>query len=173
MQASVFCAASLDGFIARPNDALDWLDPFGEEPHGYEEFIANIDAIVLGRRTFDVVLAFGGWHFTKPVFVLSTTLKTLNLPPHAVCELISGEPANVAADLEQRGFKHLYIDGGIAIQNFLRAGLITRMTITRIPILLGSGIPLFGSLPSDVRLRHINTRTYTTGMVQSTYDIAT
>lgn len=165
MLASVFCAASLDGFIARADDSLDWLDPFGSEPHGYEEFIADIDAIVLGRRTFDVVLRFGGWHFTKPVFVLSSTLKTLNLPPKAVCEIISGEPAQIAANVEQRGFKHLYIDGGIAIQNFLRAGLITRMTVTRIPILLGDGIPLFGSLPHELHLHHINTRTYASGMV--------
>jgi dihydrofolate reductase len=159
MQASVFCAASLDGFIARRDDSLDWLDPFGSEPHGYEEFIADIDALVLGRRTFDVVLRFGGWHFTRPVFVLSTTLKTLNLPPQAVCELISGEPAEIVTRLEQRGFKHLYIDGGIVIQNFLRAGLITSMTVTRIPILLGDGIPLFGSLPHELHLRHIKTRT--------------
>ncbi len=170
MQASVFCATSLDGFLARSDDSLDWLNPFEGDPHGYEEFIANIDAIVLGRRTFDVVLGFGGWHFTKPVFVLSTTLKTLDLPRNAVCELMSGEPAEVVAKLEQRGFKHLYVDGGIAIQNFLRAGLITRLTITRIPILLGSGIPLFSSLPHEVHLRHISTRTYPTGMVQSTYE---
>ncbi len=171
MQASVFCAASIDGFIAGPNDSLDWLNPYEGDPHGYEEFIATVDAIVIGRRTFEIVLAFGGWFYTKPVFVLSSTLKTLKLPEGAVCELLSGEPADIVKTLEQRGIHHIYIDGGIVIQQFLRAGLLDRMIITRIPILLGDGIPLFTTLPKQVRLRHIRTNTFKTGMVQSEYEV--
>lgn len=172
MKTSVFCAASLDGFIAKSDDGLDWLKPFEGEEHGYEEFISTIDAIVIGRRTFEVVFGFGGWFFTKPVFVLSSTMKSLpKLPEQAVCELIGGEPVDLVTKLEQRGFKHLYIDGGITIQRFLRAGLIDRMTITRMPVLLGSGIPLFGSIPHEIRLKHIATRTFKTGMVQSDYEV--
>ncbi len=171
MKASVFCAASLDGFIARADDSLDWLDPF-TEPHGYDEFIATVDAIVIGRRTFDIVLGFGGWFYTKPVFVLSSTLKTLRVPEGAACELLSGAPQAIVEKLEARGFHHLYVDGGIVIQQFLHAGLIDRMTITRIPTLLGSGIPLFGPLEREVRLKHITTRSFPSGMVQSEYEVA-
>lgn len=170
MRASVFCAASLDGFLAGADDSLDWLDPY-VEAHGYDEFMATVDAIVIGRRTFDVVLGFGGWFYTKPVFVLSTTLKSLSLPKGAVCELMAAEPQAVVSELERRGFQHIYVDGGVVIQGFLRAGLIDDIILTRIPILLGGGIPLFGALPARVQLKHVATRSYPSGMVQSEYAI--
>jgi dihydrofolate reductase len=172
MKTSVFCAASIDGFIAKADDGLDWLTRYESDPHGFEEFFASIDGVVIGRRTFDVVLKFGQWLYNAPVFVLSSSLKSLpTLPKRAVCELINAEPNDVFKQLEQRGFKHLYVDGGITIQRFLRAGLIDRMTITRVPILLGNGIPLFGSLPCEVQLKHVETRTYSTGLVQSEYEV--
>jgi dihydrofolate reductase len=171
MKASVFCATSIDGFLARTDDSIDWLNPYEGDPHGYEEFIATIDAIVIGRRTFDVVLSFPGWHYTKPVFVLSHTLKELHIPEAAQCELLSGDPRDIVATLERRGYHHLYVDGGIAIQQFLRAGLIDRMTVTRVPMLLGAGIPLFGSMPRELQLHHVATRTYPSGLVQSEYEI--
>ena len=171
MKASVFIATSLDGFIARQNGALDWL-PTECEPHGYEEFIASVDAIVLGRKTWEFVLSFPGWHYgTLPVIVLSSTLSELHAPEGATCTLMSGEPNEIVAQLAERGLKHLYIDGGITIQRFLLAGLIQRLIITRIPVLLGAGIPLFGSLPRDIHLRHIATRSYQAGLVQSEYEI--
>ncbi|HUO60021.1 MAG TPA: dihydrofolate reductase family protein [Candidatus Acidoferrales bacterium] len=172
MKTSVFCAASIDGFIAKSDDGIEWLNPYEKDPHGFEEFFASLDAVVIGRRTFEVVLGFGGWFYTKPVFVLSSTLKNLKLPEGAVCELINAEPSEVLKQLEQRGFNHLYIDGGVTIQRFLRARLIDRMIITRVPILLGNGIPLFGSLPQEVQLKHVATRTYPTGLVQSEYEVA-
>jgi dihydrofolate reductase len=173
MQASVFIATSLDGFIARLDGALDWL-PVDPEPHGYDEFIATVDAIVIGRKTFETVLSFGGWAYgKKPVVVLSSTMSELKAPTGAVCDLMAGEPHEIIARLTQRGMKHLYIDGGITIQRFLEAGLIQRMTITRIPILLGSGIPLFGPLSHDIKFEHVATRSFPSGMVQSEYVIAT
>ena len=172
MKTSVFCAASIDGFIAKADDNIDWLRPYEKDPHRFEEFFASIDAVVIGRRTFDIVLKFGGWLYSKPVFVLSSTIKELpELPQRAVCELMNAEPGEVLKELEKRGFKHLYIDGGVTIQRFLRARLIDRMTITRVPILLGSGVPLFGSLPHEVQLKHVETRTYPTGLVQSEYEV--
>jgi len=172
MKTSVFCAASIDGFIAKADDDIDWLKPYENDPHRFEEFFASIDAVVIGRRTFEVVLKFGSWLYTKPVFVLSSSLKELpKLPKRAVCELINAEPGDVLKQLEQRGFKHLYVDGGITIQRFLSAGLIDRITITRVPILLGSGIPLFGTLPHEAPLKHVETRTYPTGLVQSEYEL--
>ncbi len=171
MKASVFIATSLDGFIARPDGALDWL-PENAEPHGYDEFIATVDAIVIGRKTFETVLSFDAWPYgPKPVVVLSTTLSKVRVLDGAVCDVMAGSPGDIVERLAGRGLKHLYIDGGVTIQGFLRAGLIQRMTITRIPVLLGSGIPLFGSLPQDIRLEHVATRTYSGGLVQSEYTL--
>src|SRR5215217_2895797 len=159
MKASVFIATSLDGFIARQDGALDWLPKGGGEPHGYDEFMATVDALVIGRKTFETVLAFDAWPYgTKPVVVLSTTLSELRVPDGAVCEVMAGAPREIVTRLIQRGMKHLYIDGGVTIRGFLKAGLIQRLIITRIPVLLGSGIPLFGSLSRDVRLDHVATR---------------
>jgi dihydrofolate reductase len=173
MKASVFIATSLDGFIARADGGLDWLPTDGGEPHGYDEFIATVDGIVIGRKTLETVLGFGAWPYgSKPVIALSRTLTELKVPDGAVCDLMGGDPQDIVARLTQRGMKHLYIDGGVTIQGFLRAGLIQRLIITRIPVLLGSGIPLFGSLPHDVRLKHLSTRWYPSGMVQSEYVIA-
>ena len=168
MKASVFVGTSVDGFIARVNGELDFLPP-EPEPHGYDEFMASVDALVIGRNTFDTVLGFGGWAYgAKPVFVLSTR----DLPPvpeGAVVERMSGEPAAILAELEHRGIGHVYVDGGITIQRFLRAGLIQRLIVTRVPVLIGSGIPLFGALPRDVVLEHVATRQYASGLVQSEY----
>jgi len=172
INASVFIAASLDGFIARQDGGLDWL-PVDCEPHGYDEFIATVDALVMGRKTFEIVLAFDAWPYgTKPVIVLSNTMLELKAPPGAVCELMGGDPHEIVARLAQRGMKHLYIDGGVTVQGFLAAGLIQRLIITRIPVLLGSGIPLFGALSHDIRFEHVATRSYPSGLVQSEYLVA-
>jgi len=173
MKASVFIGTSLDGFIARANGSFDFLPPGGGEPHGYEEFMATVDALVMGRNTFETVLAFDTWPFPdKPVFVLSThTLAPA--PSGAVVEHMSGDPAEIVSQLEARGFKHIYVDGGVTIQRFLCAGLIQRLIITRVPVLIGEGIPLFGSLEHDVALTHVATRQYKSGLVQSEYLVAT
>ena len=173
MNASVFIATSLDGFIARPDGALDWLPADGGEPHGYDEFIATVDAIVIGRKTFETVLTFEAWPYgTKPVVVLSSRPSALRAPDGAVCEMMAGTPSEVVARLSARGLEHLYVDGGVTIQGFLEAGLIQRLIITRIPVLLGRGMPLFGPLSHDVRLEHVATRSYPSGMVQSEYLVA-
>ena len=170
MKASVFVGISVDGFMARVNGALDFL-PAQPEPHGYDEFMASVDALVIGRNTFEIVLGFGGWAYgTKPVFVLSTR-PLPPVPEGAVVERMSGEPAAILAALGARGIGHVYVDGGITIQRFLQAGLIQRLIITRVPVLIGSGIPLFGALPRDVVLEHVATRPYPSGLVQSEYAV--
>ncbi len=137
MNLSVFCGVSIDGFLARPDHALDFLDAGGQEPHGFEEFYASVDVVVKG----------------------------------GVVEQMSGEPSEIVKQLKSRGFKHAYIDGGITIQRFLAAGCIDRLVITRVPVLIGVGIPLFGPLPRDIILRHVTTRCYKGGLVQSQYEI--
>jgi len=172
MKASVFIATSLDGFIARANGDLDWLPAGGGEPHGYDEFMATVDALVIGRKTFETVLAFDAWPYgEKPVFVL-TTGTLAPAPIGAVVERMSGPPADIVSHLAARGVRHAYVDGGITIQRFLQAGLIQRLIITHIPVLLGGGIPLFGALDRDIVLRHVGTRQYASGLVQSEYVVA-
>ena len=171
MKATVFVGTSLDGFIARPDGAFDFLDAGGNEPHGYEEFMATVDALVIGRKTYEVVLSLGGWHYEKkPVFVLSHH----ELPPapaEAVVERMSGDTSEIVSQLERRGFEHIYVDGGLTIQEFIRAGLIQRLIVTRVPVLIGEGIPLFGKLLHDIPLKHIDTRQFAGGLVQSEYEI--
>jgi dihydrofolate reductase len=177
MTASVFVGTSLDGFIARLNGSFDFLPANGGEPHGYDEFIASIDAIVMGRNTFETVLTLGPWPYSgKRVVVLSSrpltrSLADLSASSGGVIEQMAGSPAQIVAQLAASGAHHLYIDGGITIQQFLRAGLIQRLIITRVPVLIGEGIPLFGSLPHDVRLRHVMTRHYPSGLVSSEYQV--
>jgi dihydrofolate reductase len=173
MTASVFIGTSVDGFIARLNDDLDFLPEGGGEPHGYNEFIASVDAIVIGRKTFEKVLSFKAWPYgDKRVVILSSRPLDLSAAVGGIVEQMAGPPAEIVSQLAARGVHHLSIDGGITIQRFLRAGQIQRLIITRVPVLIGEGIPLFGTLPRDVRLRHVATRHYASGLVQSEYEIA-
>jgi dihydrofolate reductase len=173
MMVSVFIGTSVDGFIARANGDLDFLPAGGGEPHGYNEFMASVDALVIGRKTFETVLAFPEWPYgEKRVVVLSSRPLDFSTVRGGVVEQMSGPPAEIIAKLAARGVRHIYVDGGITIQRFLRAGLVQRLVITRVPVLIGEGIPLFGSLPSDVRLRHIATQHYPSGLVKSEYEVA-
>jgi dihydrofolate reductase len=170
MRASVFVGASVDGFIARLNGDLDWLPKGGGEPHGYTEFMASVDTLIIGRNTFETVLTFDEWPYAgKRVVVLST--RPIDVSAAAAPDVLhmNGSPAKIVAQLGEGGAQHAYVDGGITIQGFLRAGLIQRLIVTRVPVLIGEGIPLFGALPSDVRLQHVATRHYPSGLVQSEY----
>ena len=173
MKASVFVGTSVDGFIARANGDLDFLPPGGGEPHGYDEFIRSVDTIVIGRKTFETVLAFPEWPYSKKrVVVLSSRPIDLSAVRGGVVEQMAGPPAEIVSKLAASGTRHIYVDGGITIQRFLRAGLVQRLTITRVPVLIGDGIPLFGSLPRDLRLQHIATQHYPSGLVKSEYRVA-
>jgi len=172
MMVSVFIGTSVDGFIARRDGNLDFLPPDGGEPHGYNEFIATVDALVIGRKTFETVLAFPIWPYgDKRVVVLSSQPLDFSAVRGGVVEQMSGTPAEIIAKLEASGTHHVYLDGGITIQRFLRAGLVHRLIITRVPVLIGEGIPLFGSLPHDVRLKHVATQHYPSGLVKSEYRV--
>lgn len=171
MKASVFVGTSLDGFIARADGALDFL-PEAPEPHGYDEFVATVDIIVIGRKTFETVLTMPPWPYgDKRVVVLSSQPLDFSAVVGGKVEQMSGPPEEIVAKLAATGAHHAYIDGGITIQRFLRAGLIQRLTITRVPVLIGEGIPLFGSLPHDIRLHHLSTKHYPSGLVSSEYEI--
>ncbi len=171
MKLSVFVGTSLDGFIARRNGQYDFLPAGGGEPHGYDEFIASVDTILIGRNTFEVVLKLPTWPYSdKRVVVLSHRPLDFSGITGRV-EQMSGEPAQIARELAETGAKHVYVDGGIVIQEFLRSGQIDGITITRVPVLIGEGIPLFGGVRQDIKLRHVSTRQYKSGLVSSEYEI--
>jgi dihydrofolate reductase len=173
MSVSVFIGTSVDGFIARRNGALDFLPPDGGEPHGYDEFMASVDALVIGRKTFETVLAFPAWPYgRKRVVVLSSRPVDLSAVRGSIVEQMAGPPADIISKLAASGAHHVYVDGGITIQQFLRAGLIQRIIITRVPVLIGEGIPLFGTLARDIQLRHVATKHYSSGLVQTEYHLA-
>jgi dihydrofolate reductase len=171
MKLSAFVGTSLDGFIARKNGDYDFLPIDGGEPHGYDEFIASVDTILIGRNTFEVVLKLSSWPYgDKRVVVLSHCPLDFSKIKGRV-EQMSGEPGEIVQRLAAGGAKHVYVDGGITVQEFLRAGHIHHLTITRVPVLIGQGIPLFGSVPRDIKLRHVGTRQYKSGLVSSEYEV--
>jgi dihydrofolate reductase len=168
--AAVFIATSLDGFIARPDGSIDWLTERGEQAGdtGYDEFLAAVDTVVLGRNTYEKVLTFAFWPYEgKQVEVLSTTLPADTDERIIVHRTLDG----LVQTLNDRGAKRIYADGGRVVQTFLRAGLLNELTITVVPVLIGSGIPLFGELDHDVVLTHNATRTLHAGLIQSDYTI--
>ena len=170
MRATVFVGMSVDGFIARRDGRFDFL-PDEPEPHGYEEFMASVDTIVMGRNTFELVMSFGSWPYPKAKRVVVLSSRAVELPPNQNVVHLSGDPNDIVAKLEAMGAKHLYVDGGDTVQRFLRAGQIDRLILTRVPVLIGEGIPIFGALPHDVKLRHAGTRTFPSGLVQSEYEV--
>ena len=181
MKASVYIATSLDGFIARENGDVDWLSSGdgqstnGEAEigdYGYKAFMDSVDVLVMGRNTYELVLTFGEWPYgDKRVIVLSSSLTELSEDVPDTVSLSSSVPAKLVEELRAAGARHLYIDGGKTIQGFLNAGLIQEMIITRIPVLIGRGIPLFGPVEQDVHLEHLETRSFASGFVQSKYRV--
>ncbi len=177
MKTSVFIANSLDGYIARNDGAIDWLNAANEmappgEDCGYAAFMSTIDVIIMGRNTFELVLSFGGWHYgDKRLIVLSR--KPYAIPAHVpkTVTASSESPAALLQRLSAEGATHAYVDGGLTIQSFLRAGLINDITITLIPVILGEGKPLFGSVAADVHLRSISSHRYDFGFVQIKYAV--
>ena len=168
----VYIATSLDGFIAASDEGLEWLEAIDnpeQSDYGYSEFIKSIDSIVIGRNTFKQVLTFGQWVYNKPVFVLSNSLK--KLPEHLLgkAEIVCGDIKELITQLNQKGYNNLYIDGGRVIQSFLQEDLIDEMIITRVPIILGKGIPLFGELEKHLQFRHKKTEIYNNTLVKSHY----
>ncbi|HEY3405307.1 MAG TPA: dihydrofolate reductase family protein [Ohtaekwangia sp.] len=171
---SVFIATSLDGFIADKQGGIDYLHTIPEIDTidtGYHAFLANIDALIMGRTTFDTVCGFDiEWPYTKPVFVLSTTLQEIPGKYKNKVWLLSGTPELVLDEVHRRGFHRLYIDGGKTIQGFLREDLIDDMVITTIPVLLGEGFSLFGALPKTLEFACTETRLYLDKVVQCRFE---
>jgi dihydrofolate reductase len=179
-RGDVFIATSVDGYIARPDGDLEWLtgrpaeeetgehDP--DEDFGYGAFLGTVDAIFMGRGTFDVVQGFGGdWPYPKPVYVWTSHPDDIEPKPGADVRPVSGELAAVVERLRADGIERVYVDGGATIRTWLEAGLVDRMTISVVPVLIGEGIPLFGGTGPDITLDLESSVTFDGGMVQRTY----
>lgn len=174
-KVSVFIATSLDGYIARANGDLDWLDmaqarvPAGEDC-GYQAFMQTVDVLIMGRKTYEKVRSFGPWPYGEmAVIVLSSTAMSFPDTISATVTHSSEDPQTLCERLWHDGVRNIYIDGGYTIQRFLAARLVDELTITIIPILLGRGIPLFGSLETDINLSCVGTKRYEFGFVQLKY----
>lgn len=182
MRISIYIATSFDRFIARPDGDVDWLTAASQEAvkiapnedYGYQALFSSIDCMVMGRNSFEKVLSFGiEWPYAGKRFIILST--TMTNPPDEYKDRVECYGGSLDALVEQLaadGIEHIYIDGGKTIQSFLNAGLVSEMIVTTIPILLGEGIPLFGSLPHDIHLTHVRTDSYPSGFVQSHYQIA-
>ncbi|MDH5432661.1 MAG: dihydrofolate reductase family protein [Gammaproteobacteria bacterium] len=171
-----FCAVSLDGFLARENGKLDWLEASADkestEDYGYQKFLRAMDCIVMGRNTFEKVASFAQWPYVdKRVIVLSKKMQQIPSAFEDKISLFSGKVEELVVDLQSRGYKHIYIDGGKTIQSFIRAGVMDELIITQIPILINKGLPLFAEFSHDIKLKLTRSQSYPSGFVQSRYDI--
>jgi dihydrofolate reductase len=163
---SIFVGASLDGYIARQDGSLDWLKPFEGEEHGYAAFLAGVDALVIGRGTYDSVLGFPEWPYQGKRVIVCTRRPAR--PAHGE-ELWAGSPRALAERLEHERVRRVYLDGGALISSFLREGLVDELTVSVVPIVLGGGRPLFaGGLP-ELPLRLLEAKSFPSGLVQLSY----
>lgn len=167
----VYCAVSLDGYIARPDGDVGWLgEGLPNEDYGWSEFIPDIDHILMGRATFEKVVEFGSWHYgDTPLTVLSTTLSEIPESFADKADVASAPPRELLERLAALGARRVYVDGGATVQSFLAEDLIDELVLTTVPVLIGAGIPLFGALPGDLRWKHESTRTFPDGLVKNRY----
>lgn len=170
----VFIATSLDGYIADVNGGVTFLDTFPMPENtdmGYAVFTEKVDALLMGRKSFETVLGFDvAWPYTKPVFVWSQTMKEIPAELVGNAFLVQGNLNEVEDEIRAKGYEHLYLDGGQVIQSFLQADKIGSMTITTIPILLGEGTPLFGPLTNPLNFRCVQSTCFSTGIVQQVFE---
>lgn len=175
-RCSVFIATSVDGFIARQDGNIDWLESASDgsstDDFGYKEFFDSVDALVMGRNTFEKVLTFPEWPYgEKPVIVLSSSLHEVPVTTPPTVSLSKEAPKALIERLASEGLHRFYIDGGATIQSFLDAGMIDELTITLIPVVLGTGIGLFGPIDTDVVLELVASRSFPCGFVQNKYRV--
>jgi dihydrofolate reductase len=174
MDLSVYIGISVDGFIATTEGSVDWLmeqeEARPDEDLGFESFLASCDCMIMGRKTLDQVVSFGEWVYEgKRVIVLSNTLKKAPSLVQGKIKIYNGELGYLLDQLEDEGVKRIYVDGGTTIQSFLKMSRITDLTITRVPLLLGDGIPLFANIEKSIPLKHVRTDTFSNGFVQTLY----
>jgi len=172
LKTIVYIGTSLDGFIARKNGDIDWLTQFANDDaiRAYDEFMGRVDVIVIGRGTFEKVMTFPSWPYEKKVFVLSKSIKQVPDVVKDKIAVLSMEPKELLNYLSDKNFSAVYVDGGKVIQNFLKEDLIDELIISKAPVLIGNGIPLFDDLNSDLKFKHTHTQVSSNGLVRSYYE---
>ena len=169
----IFIATSIDGYIADKEGGLSYLEMVSNPDQvdmGYTKLMERIDALLMGRNTFEMVLSFGiDWPYNKPVYVLSNTLTEVSEDLKGKVELVKGSLQEVVNCIHAKGHHHLYIDGGKTIQQFLKEDLIDEMILTTIPILLGGGVPLFADLPKSMEFNLKDSEVFLGEVIQRTY----
>lgn len=170
---SVYIATSLDGYIADREGGLGWLEMVSDkegDDMGYGAFMERIDALVMGRKTFETVRSFDGpWPYDKPVYVLSRSLDRLPRVDGAELRLLNGGLDHILETIHRAGHERLYIDGGATVQHFLREDRIDELIVTRFPIILGGGTALFDNTKRPLTFEHLDTKVYLGQLVQSHY----
>jgi len=169
-QISIYIAPSIDGYIARKDQSLDWLDQVGgfDEDYGFKEFLDSVDSLIIGRKTYEVASSVTDWPYKgKRVVVLSNSLQSVKKE----AELYHGDVAQLAFKLHADGIKHIWIDGGVTIAQFLEYQMVDTIILSIIPIILGSGIPLFNVIRKELPCRLISSQSYPSGLVQLKYKI--
>lgn len=173
MKNSVFIATSSDGYIADQNGGLDWLQSVpnpDNDDMGYSKFMAEVDALIMGRNTFETVCDFDmEWPYDKPVFVLSNSLEAVPEEYISKAEVVNGDLKNIIEKIHNKGYNRLYIDGGSTIKSFLKEDLIDEMIITTIPVMLGGGIPLFTEPQSSMGFERVETKMYLDTVAQNRF----
>lgn len=168
-KVSIYIATSIDGYIARKDGGLDWLDQVGgfDEDYGFKKLLGNIDALIIGRKTYEVATTVPDPYPGKRVVVLSNSLNSVRND----MELYQGDLTDLLTKLHKDGIKHVWIDGGMTISQFLSSQMVDTMTLSIIPVILGSGIPLFNVIDKEIHCRAISSQTYPSGLVQLRYEI--
>jgi len=167
-RCSVFIATSLDGFIAKPDGTFDFLSIVEQpdEDYGFAEFFATVDALVIGRNTYETALGFPEWPYAGKRCIVLTHRETPSVHGE---QFFAGEPLALVEQLALSGAQRLYVDGGAVIRTFLAENLIDDLTVSIIPVLLGQGISLFGAEVPEQRLILQNSQVFASGLVQLSY----
>lgn len=173
MKISVFIGLSLDGYIAGDGGSLDFLNLYSDpgEDYGYAKFMESVDCLLMGRKTFEVIASFPEWPYQKKVFVITSNTNSLKEPHLQQVEPISGSPKDVVKYLKEKGYTHIYLDGGITISHFLKDNLVTDMTLSFLPHILGAGVQLFQAGLGEKKLQLQSSRAYPSGIVKNEYDL--
>lgn len=166
---SIYIAASIDGYIARKDNSLDWMDRVGgyDEDYGFKKLLESIDTLIIGRKTYEVATTVADPYPGKRVVVLSNKLDSVRVG----MELYRGSLVELAAKLHSQGTRHIWVDGGVTISQFLASRMVDTMTLSIIPVILGDGLPLFNVIGKEIACRLISSQGYSSGLVQLSYEI--
>ena len=178
VKVSIFIGTSLDGFIAREDGDIGWLRSINKkatpgEDFGFNSFLESVDLIVMGRKTFEQVIAFNDWPYkdTKIIVLTSNDIEIPEKLNKTVTTSNTLSSAQLIKELSNQSINHIYVDGGTVIHDFLSAGLVDEITVTIVPILIGKGKSFSGLLPKDLYLQALKTTVYHFGFVQNKYKI--